>query len=253
MRAEQEIPSVSIVIPVYNEGQNIEATLRAVTQHIPVQHEIIIAYDFDEDSTLPVLRRLAPEFASLRMVKNAIARGPSGAIRTAFSAARGEKVLVMMADLCDDFEQIPLLLSLVPSQADIACPSRYCPGGAQRLKPGPKVWIPRAAGLLLRLLTGVPTYDPTNSFKLYSAEVLRSMRLTSTLSFSVTLEVVAKAHCLGFRIVEVPTTWLDRQHGVSNFRLAASLLPYLRWFTVALLRNRLFTVPMPVIRRVVRA
>ena len=95
----------------------------------------------------------------------------------------------------------------------------------------------------MKWLTGIPTYDPTNSFKLYSASVLSALKLSSTVSFSVTLEIMAKAHCLGYRIVEVPIVWADRQHGKSNFNLRRSIVAYFPWFCVAMLRGRLLRLP----------
>ena len=159
------------------------------------------------------------------------------------------RFLVVMADHCDDFTQITCLLSLVPSEADIACPSRYCAGGVQQLKPSLKVWAPKVAGRLVKWLTGMPTYDPTNSYKLYSSSVLRSITLTSTVSFSVTLEIMAKAHCLGYRIVEVPTVWSDRQHGKSNFDLRRALFAYFPWLCLALLRGRFLRLPQSWLQR----
>jgi dolichol-phosphate mannosyltransferase len=244
-----EVLELSVVMPVHNEGLNIEKTLQALKSHVPVRHEVIIVYDRDEDETLPAVRPLVPFYEGLRLVRNEVAPGPSGALRTGFRHARGTRVLVVMADLCDDFSQIGQLLSLVPSVADIACPSRYCKGGAQQLKPSLKVWAPKFAGRLMKWATGIPTYDPTNSFKLYSADVLKAINLSSTISFSVTLEIVAKAHCLGFRIVEIPTVWYDRQHGKSNFNLRRSLVSYLPWFCVALLRGRLLRMPQSWLRR----
>ena len=234
---------LSVVIPVHNEGLNIEKTLQALKSNVPVPHEVIIVYDRDEDDTLPAVRPLLPSYDGLRLVRNTVAPGPSGALRTGFQHARSPRVLVAMADLCDDFTQIGQLISLVPSQADIACPSRYCTGGVQQLRPSLKVWAPKFAGRLMKWLTGIPTYDPTNSFKLYSARVLNAVDLSSTVSFSVTLEIMAKAHCLGFRIVEIPTIWYDRQHGKSNFNLRRSLVSYLPWFCVAMLRGRLVRLP----------
>ncbi|MBI4055164.1 MAG: glycosyltransferase family 2 protein [Elusimicrobia bacterium] len=244
---------LSIVIPVYNEEEDIAETLSALRENAPVPHEILVVYDSDEDSTLPVLRRLSAQDPTLRILKNSISPGPSGALRTGFSSAKGSKILVTMADRCDDLSQIPQFLSLVPAQADIACPSRYCPGGAQILPPSLKAWAPRTAGKLLRHLAGVPTYDPTNSFKLYSARVLRDFPLSSTVSFSVTLEIVAKSHCLGYRIVEIPTVWRDRRHGKTHFRLGPALVAYLPWFCLALLRNRLFQVPAAWLRYFLKA
>lgn len=240
--------SLSVVIPVSNEGANISQTLNALKFNLTVPTEIIIVYDFDYDNTVPVVQGLAIDYENLRLVKNHVAIGPSGALRTGFHEARAPRVLVVMADLCDDLTQIERLLALVPEQADIACPSRYCKGGVQRLKPSLKVWIPRLAGFLLHWLSGLPTYDPTNSFKLYSAKVLKDIPLSSTISFSVTLEIIAKAHCLGYRILEIPTVWQDRRHGRSNFKFARSLVAYLPWFGVALFRNRLFSLPQLLLR-----
>ena len=246
--SNKEALALSVVIPVYNEAGNIEETLYGLKQNVRVPHEIIIVYDFDEDTTLPVVRRSGSDYGNIRLVKNNVARGPSGALRTGFAEAKASRVLVVMADLCDDFTQIEHLLSLVPAHADIACPSRYCKGGKQQLKSSLKVWAPRTAGFLLKLLSGIPTYDPTNSFKLYSANVLNDIKLTSTISFSVTLEIIAKAHCLGYRIVEVPTVWRDRQHGKTRFKLGRSLLAYCPWFCVALLRGRIIRLPVAWLR-----
>ena len=238
---KEESLELSVVIPVYNEEKNIAQTLLALKQNIVIPHEIIIVYDFDEDTTLPVVRSIKDDFKNLTIVKNCVARGPSGALRTGFARAKAPRVLSLMADMCDDFTQIGKLLNLVPVHADIACPSRYCKGGEQQLNSNIylKALIPRVAGLLLMLFAGIPTYDPTNSFKLYSAEVLKRLTLRSTISFSVTLEIVVKAYLLGFRIVEVPTVWYDRQHGKSNFKLGRSIFAYMPWFLLAFLCGRI--------------
>ena len=236
---------LTVVIPVYNEGENIALTLDGLDQSVPVSHEILIVYDADSDTTLPVVRPLLEKHPNWRLVQNDIARGPSGALWTGFKHARGGRILVVMADLCDDVSQIGALLSIVPELADIACPSRYCPGGRQELKGAlVKGWAPRAAGRLLRLFAGLPTYDPTNSFKLYSTRLLDDLRLVSTVSFSVTIEIIAKAHCLGYRIEEIPTTWADRRFGKSNFKVGRSLVTYFPWFCLMLLRGRLIRLPV---------
>jgi dolichol-phosphate mannosyltransferase len=238
MKDTREGPVLSIVIPVYNEDRNILQTLAAIRTNIAVSHEVVIVYDSDEDTTVPVLRPLLPSSSNLQLVKNNIAPGPSGAIRTGFAAAKASWILVMMADLCDDLTQVPLMLEMTKS-ADVICPSRYCAGGRQDLS-GIKVWAPRAAGFLLKVLAGLPTYDPTNSFKLYSRRVLDSMDLSSRVSFSVTLEIVAKAHVQGFRIAELPTTWQVRQHGNTNFKFWRSIVVYFPWFLLLMSRGIFF-------------
>lgn len=234
---------LSVLIPVYNEDENIRLTLEALETHVPKPYELLICYDMDEDTTLAVVRPMLAAHPEWKLVKNSICRGPSGALRSGFAVATGERVLVAMADLCDDFGQIPQLMAMVPAQADVVCPSRYCEGGRQELKEGLKVWAPRTAGKLVRLLSGMDTHDPTNSFKMYSGPMLRSLKLVSTVSFSVTLEIVAKAHCSGYRVTEIPTVWRDRQFGKTNFRIWRSIVTYLPWFFVALMGAR--WIPLP--------
>lgn len=236
-------PQLSVVIPVYNEGLNIEESLHALYRHVAVAMEVIVVYDMDGDTTIPVLERVSDQFSGLRWLKNSISRGPSGAIRTGLSNARARRVLVMMADLCDDVRQIPELMRQVPEHVDVACPSRYCRDGEQQLDATFKIWFPRAAGFLLHGIAGIPTLDPTNSYKMYSKAMLDGMALQSTVSFSVTLEIVVKAHCLGYKIAELPTTWKDRSAGESKFNLWRSVAMYTPWFLLALCRNRLFKMP----------
>jgi glycosyltransferase involved in cell wall biosynthesis len=246
---ESGLPVLSVVIPVYNEGENIVQTLRILEETMPVPHETIIVYDMDDDSTLPVARAYLQDKSGIRLIKNEVARGPSGALRTGFNASRAPWVLVTMADLCDDLTQVAQMLEMGAS-ADVICPSRYCPGGSQELT-GLKVWAPCAAGFLLKFFAGLKTYDPTNSFKLYSSNVLKSMVLTSTTSFSVTLEIVAKAHVLGFKIAELPTTWKVRQNGKTNFKFWRSLFVYLPWFCLTLMNGRFFRLPQRWLRALV--
>lgn len=225
---------LSLVIPVYNENKNILLTLEEIKRQIKTPHETIVVYDFDADTTVPVVKKAKQKYPHLRLVKNTIHKGPSGAIRSGFAAAKGERVLVTMADLCDDLSQVKGMVRLVPKKAGIVCPSRYMKGGKQELKSSLKVWAPRTAGWLLKVFGGIPTYDPTNSYKLYSKEMLDRLSLVSTVSFSVTLEIVVKARALGYNVVEIPTVWKDRQHGKTNFKLGQSLVTYLPWFFYAL-------------------
>ena len=234
---------LSVVIPVYNEDENIIATIESLNQVIPVNHEIICVYDFEEDTTIPILRNLISKFPQLQMIKNEVARGPSGAIRAGIQQSSAPQILVVMADGCDDFSQIPHFLSLVKEKDGVVCPSRYCKGGEQLLNPSLKVWLPQTAGFLLKLLTGIPTYDPTNSFKLYSAKIFDEIELQSIVSFSVTLEIVTKAFLLGYQIIEVPTTWKDRTKGVSNFKLLPSIPAYLKWFLLCFFKRFLLKAP----------
>lgn len=229
--------SLSIIIPVYNEKENILKTLQEIKKHINVSHEILIVYDFKGDTTLEVLKKVKKNYKNLYAVQNSIVRGPSGAIRTGILQSKGDLILVTMADLCDDLTQVPRMIKMIPKKASIVCPSRYMKGGQQQLKPSLKVFAPRTAGALLKILGGIPTYDPTNSYKLYSRKIFETIDLKSTVSFSVTLEIVVKAVAKGYKVVEIPTVWRDRQHGKTNFKLWRSIVAYFPWFLYAILNR----------------
>jgi hypothetical protein len=90
------------------------------------------------------------------------------------------------------------------------------------------------AGLSLHHLTGLPTHDVSNSFKMYTREVLERIPIESDGGFEIGMEILIKAHFSGFRITEVPSLWRDRTAGQSRFKFAQWLPKYLRWYLFAL-------------------
>lgn len=249
MKSEIEL---SVVIPVYNEEELITETIYSLKKHLPFNYEVIIVYDSDDDLTIPIVKQIKKNSSNIRLLKNTICPGPSGAIRSGVNKAKASKVLVTMADMSDDHSQIPLMVELMKQGVGVVCPSRYCRGGKQEVKKistNTKILFPKLAGRLLVYLTGLPTNDPTNSYKLYSKKLLSSIELKSKVSFSVTLEIVAKAHCLGFNIKEIPTTWKERDSGKSNFKFFRSLIFYLPWFGISLLRGSFFSLSNKKLRK----
>lgn len=226
---------VSIVIPVYNEADNIPPLFDAIRQHIGTDNEILICYDFDEDNTLPAVREHGGGFASIRLVKNAYGRGPLGAIKSGFDAAAGDAVVVLMADLSDDLSCFPQMVKLFEDGCQVVAGSRYMKGGRQIGGPWLKKTLSRLAGVSLHYLVGLRTHDATNSFRLYSTDFLKSVQIESDGGFEVGLELTVKAHLKGLRIAEVPATWRDRTAGQSRFRLWKWLPKYLRWYRAAVL------------------
>ncbi len=240
---------LSIVIPVYNEGEHIRSTIDSLKKNVSSKNEIIVIYDHEQDTTVPVLEDICLHDASVQMIKNNLVPGPSGAIRTGINHSLGNKILVTMADMSDDHTQINKMMNIMNQGSSIVIPSRYCKGGKQLLNKKSKGYMPRVAGRLLKILTRLPTLDPTNSYKLYSRELISSVNLTSRVSFSVTLELVSKAHCLGLKIEEIPTTWKERTHGKSNFSFIKSMIYYLPWFFLALLKSRISPIPQKTLAR----
>lgn len=227
-------PELSVVIPVYNEGEAVEPVLRSLTAAIGTDHEILVVWDFDGDTTRPVVERLATELPSLRGHRNELGRGVLNAMRAGIAASRGRYVLVSMADGSDDPADVDRMVTLARAGASVVAASRYMRGGRQMGGPPLKRLMSRTAGLTLHWFGGVATHDPTNNFKLYARDFLDATPIESQAGFELALELTVKATLAGRRVAEVPTTWRDRTAGQSNFRLRKWLPQYLRWYLVAM-------------------
>ena len=231
---------VTIVIPVYNEGDNVKTTLSELDAKVRVDAETWLVYDRDDDTTLPPARELDGKTRiPFRLVRNKYGRGALNAIKTGLENAKTELIVVTMADLCDPPDVInEMVAAATREKADIVCASRYMKGGRQYGGPKFKGFLSHLAGLLLCWFARLPTHDPTNSFKLYQKSYLETVSIESTGGFELGLELVVKCREKGGRIVEVPTTWRDRVAGKSNFKLWKWLPNYLKWFFRAFLPRR---------------
>ena len=228
-----EAPVLSIVMPVFKEGEAVEPVLRAMTAGVAVPHEILVVYDFDEDPTVPVIARLAAELPTIRGLRNDLGRGVLNAMKAGIGASAGEHILISMSDGSDEPHVVDPMVGLAKAGADVVSASRYMKGGHQLGGPPLKRLMSRTAGLTLHWFAGVATHDPTNNFKLYSRRFLDSVTIESTAGFELALELTVKATLAGRRVAEVPTTWRDRTAGQSNFKLRQWLPHYLHWYRVA--------------------
>jgi glycosyltransferase involved in cell wall biosynthesis len=227
---------VSIVLPVVNEAGNIQACLRGLAEALrSLDHEILICYDFDEDSTLPAIAAMPDRPPGVRLVKNTIGPGVVNALKTGFREAAGDVIVTTMADLSDPPSVIPAMVDKIRREgADVVSGSRYMRGGSQSGGPLLKRLLSRAAGLSLHWIAGVPTHDATTNFRAYRADFVRATTVESRGGFEVATELTVKAHLGGRRIAEVPSSWKDRTAGESRFRLRAWLPRYLRWYGKAM-------------------
>ena len=230
---------LTLIVPVYNEAENFPRLIAEVERHVPPPFRLLMVYDLEDDTTLPVARALAESRPWLLPLKNDLGRGPVNALRAGFQSVAAGPALVVMADLSDDLSIVPRLLALYRQGYRVVCPSRYMRGGRQEGGPLLKRWLSRLAGWSLRLLRRFPTHDATNNFRLYDAAFVTRVGIASRGGFEVALELTAKAVRHGLPVAEVPTTWRDRSAGESRFRLWKWLPRYLGWYFYALCSPRL--------------
>lgn len=225
---------LTIIVPVYNEGDNFPSLYKEIKSKINSPYKIIVVYDFEEDNTVPVVKQYGEKDSSLILHKNTRGRGVLNAILSGFDCVKTGPVLVTMADLSDDLSIVDKMYSQYLKGFEVVCGSRYMRGGKQIGGPFLKRFLSRGAGVSLYYLRGFPTHDVTNNFKLYDKKLLDSIDIESDGGFEIAMEITVKAFRLKKAIAEIPATWIDRTAGESNFKLWQWLPKYLHWYFYAL-------------------
>lgn len=223
----------SIIIPAHNEEGNIEQVIRRLEEAVHLEYEIVVVDDHSNDSTAEIVRRLALEYPNINLVSNHRDAGFANALKTGFEKTRSEIVVPVMADLCDDPNTINRMHEKAKEGFDIVCGSRYMKGGRKIGGPRLKSFFSRFVGISLHLITGIPMHDISNSFKLYRKKVIESIDIESS-GFEISAEIPLKAYFLGYKITEIPTTWMNRKEGESKFEIIKHGSRYLKLYLWAL-------------------
>ncbi len=247
------VPELDIVIPVYNEGRNILATLAALASELRTCARILIVYDFADDNTLPAVQGNPQAYTGLAIefFRNR-GEGVLQAVMTGFAASTAPFVVMMPAD--DDFNAgiLDKMVVLAREGCDVVCASRFMPGGKMVGCPWLKAALVRTAAFTLHYFARLPTKDPTSGFRLFSRRILDSVVVESEQGFCYSIELLVKAHRLGWRIGEVPAVWIERKDGTSRFRVLKWLPAYLRWYFYAFATTYLHRPPSTVVLNVVK-
>ncbi|MBU2541422.1 MAG: glycosyltransferase family 2 protein [Candidatus Omnitrophica bacterium] len=227
---------ISVIIPAHNEAASISDTIEQLESILKLEHELLVVNDHSTDDTINVVQEQSRKFPNVRLIHNHNRAGFANALRTGFNAASGELIVPVMADLCDDPQTIIKMYERIEQGYDIVCGSRYMQGGRKVGGPKLKTFFSRFVGLSLYLLIKVSTHDIANSFKMYRRDVLKSFELKAS-GFEISVEIPLKAYFAGFRISEIPTTWIDRKKGKSKFLVAEQGLVYLKLYLWALIKG----------------
>jgi glycosyltransferase involved in cell wall biosynthesis len=225
---------LDIIIPVYNEGNIILATLAALRSQVKTPVRILICYDKPDDDTLSTIEanRAQVEGMSIEFVRNR-SRGAHAAVMTGFAASQAPFVLVFPAD--DDFNAgiIDAMVGKAEQGADVVCASRFMPGGCMVGCRWLKAFLVRTAAFTLYYVARLPTRDATNGFRLFSRRVIDTIEVESDRGFCYSLELLVKCHRLGWPVADVPAKWFERTQGASRFQVLKWVPAYLRWYLYA--------------------
>ncbi len=224
-------PDLSVVIPMYNEGENACRTAElvcATLREAGVAFEVICVDDGSTDDTLSELEQASLDALEVRVVSYIPNRGRGYALRTGLAAAAGKYIVSVDADLSYSPEQILNLLERLKQSdnPDIVIGSPYMPGGRTEGVRAYRLFISRCANILLRQAMGRRYYTITGIFRGYRRQALDCIELYSD-GKEIHLEIVAKAEAAGLRLVEEPAVLSNRKLGSSKLSLRITVLSHL--------------------------
>ena len=227
---------LSIVVPAYNEQDNIEEMINKIEQALDIEHELIVVNDHSNDNTARIVVGLCSKYSNIRLIDNSRERGFANAIKTGFANIKSDVVVPVMADLCDDLSTIKAMFKKINEGYDVVCATRYIRGAARLGGSRIKGFFSFFVGASLCYLLGLPTHDIANAFKMYKKKVIDSINIQSK-GFEISMEIPLKAYYSGFKITEVPTVWRERTKGKSSFKMLKLLPNYLKLYLWALVRG----------------
>lgn len=237
---------ISIVIPARNEEDVIVKTLNLIKETVKVPYNVIIVNDHSTDKTEEVINKYAKKFRNITLVKTKPKKGGfANALARGFEVAKEKFVVVVMADLCDEPQTINIMYKEIQKNWDIICGSRYIKGGGKTGGPFLQGLLSQLVCLSLHLVTGIPSKDVSNAFKMYRRDILKDLKINPKSGVEASMEITLQAYFKGAKIKDVPTHWKGRTIGKSKFKLIERSPRYFRIYSWALqnsLRN-IFGLP----------
>tara|TARA_B100001250_G_C19595132_1_gene698094 strand:+ start:92 stop:796 length:705 start_codon:yes stop_codon:yes gene_type:complete len=227
---------LDIVIPVYNEDENIIKLVKELEKKIVCDFRILICYDNESDSTLNYLKQKNIIKKEILFIKNP-KQGPNTAIIEGIKSSIAEIILVYMADDFSNINLINKMTDLIEKGNDLIIPSRFVQGGemigAKKLKKA----VTLGGSYLIYYIGRIPFKDCTNAFKMFSADVKNKINLETKIGFTFALELVIKSYLLKLKIVEIPSSWIELKNRKSNFKMIKWLPHYIYWLLYAMIKN----------------
>jgi dolichol-phosphate mannosyltransferase len=249
---DASIGRVCICVPTYNEAENIAAIVRRARAAVPAA-QLLVIDDASPDGTGAIANGIAASDDLVAVLHRPAKQGLGAAYLAGFRWAleRGFDVIVEMdADGSHAPEELPRLLAALRG-ADVVLGSRWVPGGAVRNWPASRMLLSRGGNAYVRVALGVPLRDATGGFRAYRSPVLRALPLDEVASqgYCFQVDLVLRALREGFRVVEVPITFVEREYGASKMDrriIAEALLRVTGWAASSRLRRlRPHTAPTP--------
>jgi dolichol-phosphate mannosyltransferase len=219
-----QAPDVWVILPTYNEAENLERIVGAILEHLPASRRVLIVDDNSPDGTGEIADRLAEANESIAVLHRERKEGLGPAYLAGFRVALdggAQRIIEMDADFSHDPSYLPRLIEAT-ERADLAIGSRYVPGGGITDWGPLRRFISRGGSAYARTALGLPIKDLTGGFKCFRRIVLETINLETieARGYAFQVETTYRAIKSGFRVVEVPITFKDRADGTSKMSKA---------------------------------
>ena len=210
-----------VIIPTYNEKENIQNIIAAVI-NLKQQYHILIIDDGSPDGTAAIVKSLFATYPGqlfLEERKGKLGLGTAYIYGFKWAIDKGYRYIFEMdADFSHNPKDLERLYEACKAGAGVAVGSRYVKGGAVQNWPANRIFLSKGASVYTRLITWMPVKDPTAGFVCYTREVLEALNFEgiSFVGYAFQIEMKFAAWKLGFKITEVPITFIDRELGASK-------------------------------------
>ena len=224
---------ISVIIPVYNEEFLIKSTIENIhssLNRLSIIHEIIVIYDTCQDNTESILKNLQKNNSYLTVEKNKGLKGFGNSIQHGIEIARGEYVVLMMGDGCDDPEDLIRFYKKAEEGFDAVFGNRFMPGGSIIDYPLSKMLLNRLTNFILCFLFFTKYSDTTNAFKLYRRNVILKLKPYVSTHYNITVELPIKIMTRGFNFAVLPNNWKNQSGLVTRLKVTKMVSRY--WFSI---------------------
>jgi len=227
---------LDIIIPVYNEDENIVRLLKALEDEIVCNFRVLICYDSESDKTLKYVKNKNIINKEILLIKNP-KQGPNSAIIEGINSSKAEIILIYMADDFDNIKLINNMINLIERGNELIIPSRFIAGGKMLGANKIKKMITIVGSYLIYYFARIPFKDCTNAFKMFSANLKDKIKLDSTTGFTFAMELTTKSYLLNLKIIEIPSVWIENKNRKSNFKIFKWLPYYIYWLIYSMIKN----------------
>lgn len=236
---------LSIIIPAYNEEENISPTVRAIVPFLykeKIPFEIVIVNDNSKDNTKSIVNSLKEEIPEIVLVDRTPPGGFGRALRSGMQSFSGDVVMPVMADLSDDPEDIVRYYRKIEEGYDCVYGSRFMKESKVTDYPKYKLVVNRIVNKFLQIIFATNHNDLTNAFKAYRSYVIKNIQPLQACHFNITIELSLSALIRNYKIAVIPINWYGRKWGQSNLKLRAMGRRYLAtlikiWFERVLIHD----------------